>query len=76
MAKTIVGSFDTFEEARSVMSELQQRGFNQNDISIVANNATGQYRTGTTRLRRPPPRLRAVLPAVRLPVACSAARRA
>lgn len=46
MAKTIVGSFDTFEEARSVMSELQQRGFNQNDISIVANNATGQYRTG------------------------------
>jgi uncharacterized membrane protein len=45
MAKTIVGSFDTFEEARGVMTELQQRGFNQNDISIVANNATGQYRT-------------------------------
>ena len=49
MAKTIVGSFDTFEEARSVMSELQQRGFNQNDLSIVANNATGQYRTDADR---------------------------
>ena len=43
MAKTIVGSFDSFDEARQVMSELQQRGFNRNDISIIANNATGQY---------------------------------
>ena len=76
MAKTIVGSFDTFEEARSVMSELQQRGFNQNDISIVANNATGQYRTEGTRPRRRLPRLPAVPPAGRQPVACSAARRA
>jgi len=48
MAKTIVGSFDTFDEAQKVMAELHQRGFNQNDISIVANNASGQYVTDTT----------------------------
>ena len=52
MAKTIVGSFDTFEEARGVMTELQQRGFNQNDISIVANNATGKYRMDETTTAR------------------------
>jgi len=45
VAKTIVGSFDTFEEARQVMRELQQGGFPQSDISIIANNATGQYGT-------------------------------
>ena len=45
MAKTIVGSFDTFEEAQRVMRELQQGGFPQSDISIIANNAAGQYGT-------------------------------
>jgi uncharacterized membrane protein len=48
MAKTIVGSFDTLEEARQVMTELQNKGFSQNDISIIANNATGQYATEGT----------------------------
>jgi hypothetical protein len=43
VAKTIVGSFDTFEEAQQVMRKLQQGGFTQSDISIIANNATGQY---------------------------------
>jgi uncharacterized membrane protein len=45
MAKTIVGSFDSFEEARRVVDELRQQGFSQEDISIVANNAAGQYST-------------------------------
>jgi hypothetical protein len=45
VAKTIVGSFDNFEEAQQVMRELQQGGFPQSDISIIANNVTGQYGT-------------------------------
>jgi hypothetical protein len=43
MAKTVVGSFDSFEEARSVASDLQSSGFGRDDISIVASNATGAY---------------------------------
>jgi Heat induced stress protein YflT domain len=48
VAKTIVGSFDSFDEARRVMRELQQGGFNASDISIIANNATGEYRADET----------------------------
>ena len=43
MAKTIVGSFDSFEEAQEVLRELQQKGFSRDDISVIANNATGKY---------------------------------
>ena len=43
MAKTIVGSFDSFEEAQDVVRELQQHGFSRDDISVIANNATGRY---------------------------------
>lgn len=43
MAKTIVGSFDSFEEAQEVLRDLQQRGFARDDISVIANNASGQY---------------------------------
>lgn len=43
MAKTIVGTFDTFDEAQSVMRELQKGGFNSSDISVIANNARGEY---------------------------------
>ncbi|MBC8118291.1 MAG: hypothetical protein H7X75_01775 [Burkholderiaceae bacterium] len=43
MAKTIVGSFDSFNEAQEVLRELQQLGFSRDDISVIANNATGQY---------------------------------
>ena len=43
MAKTIVGSFDSFEEAQDVVRDLQQRGFSRDDISVIANNATGKY---------------------------------
>ncbi len=45
MAKTIVGSFDSFEEAQEVLRDLQQRGFSRDDISVIANNATGQVWT-------------------------------
>jgi hypothetical protein len=43
VAKTIVGSFDSFEEAQDVLRDLQQRGYSRDDISIIANNARGQY---------------------------------
>ncbi len=43
MAKTIVGSFDSFEEAQDVLRDLQQRGFSRDDISVIANNVTGRY---------------------------------
>ncbi len=41
MAKTVVGLFDTVEEANSVVTDLANRGFKRNDISLVANNASG-----------------------------------
>jgi hypothetical protein len=41
VAKTIVGSFDSFEEAQEVFRDLQQSGFSRDDISIIGNNASG-----------------------------------
>jgi len=43
MAKTVVGLFDTTAEAQSVVQELINSGFERNDISLVANNARGEY---------------------------------
>ena len=44
MIKTIVGSFDSFNEAHQVANDLRASGFLDSDISIVANNAAGDYR--------------------------------
>jgi uncharacterized membrane protein len=43
MVKTIVGSFDSFNEAHQVANDLRAAGFLDSDISIVANNAAGDY---------------------------------
>jgi len=43
MAKTVVGLFDTAAEAQSVVQELINSGFERNDISLVANDAKGEY---------------------------------
>jgi len=43
MAKTVVGLFDTAAEAQSVVQELINNGFQRSDISLVANNAKGEY---------------------------------
>ncbi len=48
MAKTIVGSFDSFEEAQDVLRDFQQRGYSRDDISVIANNATGKYGNAAT----------------------------
>ena len=43
MAKTVVGLFDTTAEAQSALQELINIGFQRSDISLVANDAKGEY---------------------------------
>jgi uncharacterized protein (TIGR02271 family) len=47
MAKTLVGLFDDFTEAQSVVQELVNNGFAREDISLAANDATGAYAKST-----------------------------
>jgi uncharacterized protein (TIGR02271 family) len=44
MAKTIVGLFDDFSTAQRIVQELVDAGVGRNDISIVANDAKGEYK--------------------------------
>ncbi|NTU84834.1 MAG: hypothetical protein HGA45_36630, partial [Chloroflexales bacterium] len=45
MTKTVVGLFDNFAEAQSVVQDLIDSGFRREDISVVANeSATGRDR--------------------------------
>ncbi len=49
MAKTVVGLFDDFAEAQSVVQDLVDAGFSRSDISIAANQtASGYTSDGTT----------------------------
>ncbi len=43
--KTVVGLFDTFAEAQNVVQDLVDSGFSRENISIVANDANGEYAT-------------------------------
>ncbi len=45
--QTVVGLFDNFSEAQAVARDLEQEGFARGDISIVANDATGEYASKT-----------------------------
>ena len=48
MAKTVVGTFNTYAEAQQVVRELENNGVPRNDISLVANDATSEHAsTGT-----------------------------
>jgi len=47
MAKTVVGLFDTFNEAQSVVQQLVDAGFERNEISLLANNARGEFSSAT-----------------------------
>ena len=56
--KTIVGSFDSFDEAKKVARDLMDDGFRDGDVSVVASNLRGDYAgsaagTGTMRAHRP-----------------------
>ncbi len=49
MSKSVVGLFDNFSDAQSVVSELESAGFDRDSISIVANqNAAGYSGSGET----------------------------
>lgn len=43
MAKTVVGLFDTFAEAQNVVQALSDRGFPNEDISLIANDSRGEF---------------------------------
>lgn len=43
MAKTIVGLYDDFTTAQKVSEDLVNKGFDRNDVSVVANNVTREY---------------------------------
>ncbi len=43
MAKTVVGLFDTIDEAQQVVQDLADNGFERSDISLVASDAKGKY---------------------------------
>ena len=43
MAKTVVGLFDDFSEAQSVVQDLVNAGFSRDDISIAANQTSSGY---------------------------------
>jgi hypothetical protein len=43
LSKTVVGLFDDFSQAQNAVQELEQLGIPRNDISLIANNAGGQY---------------------------------
>ncbi len=44
MVKTIVGSFDSFNEAQRVARDLIDDGFLDSDVNVVASNIRGDYR--------------------------------
>ncbi|HVO90442.1 MAG TPA: hypothetical protein VMV45_18035 [Casimicrobiaceae bacterium] len=56
MVKTVVGSFDSFDEAQRVARDLIDEGFMESDINVIASNARGDFqddarladRSGTT----------------------------
>ncbi len=43
MAETLVAMYDDFNTARDVVEDLVEIGFDRNNISIVANDTTGEY---------------------------------
>jgi uncharacterized membrane protein len=45
MVKTIVGSFDSFNEAQRVARDLIDDGFLDSDVNVVASNIRGEYKT-------------------------------
>jgi len=47
MAKTIVGLFDDFIDAQWAVQELANKGFARDNISLAANDATGEYAKST-----------------------------
>lgn len=47
MSKVVVGLYDQFEDARRAVEELVQNGFQRDNISLIANNARGEFKDYT-----------------------------
>lgn len=47
MARTIIALYDHFETAQNAVQELVNSGFSRDDISMVANDASGEYQRYT-----------------------------
>ncbi len=45
MARIVAGLYDTFDEAQRAVKALVDAGFDRDNISLVANNATGELNT-------------------------------
>jgi len=41
--KTVIGLFDRYSDAQAVSNDLASSGVDRNNISVMANNATGEY---------------------------------
>jgi len=48
MAKTVVGSFDSYSQAQTVVEELVSIGIVRDEISIVGNEAWQEHATNGT----------------------------
>jgi uncharacterized membrane protein len=53
MQKTVIGSFDSYDEAQRVVEDLKREGFMASDISVVASNVRGTYGTDATEATTP-----------------------
>jgi hypothetical protein len=45
MARTVIGLFETFAAAQSAVQDLVDSGFDRNQVSLVANDSRGEYRS-------------------------------
>lgn len=47
MTKTVTAMYDSFTHAQRAVQDLVDAGFNRDDISLVANDAAGEYKSYT-----------------------------
>jgi len=45
MTKTVIGTYGDMQTASSVVSDLVNAGFHRNSISVIANDANGEYKS-------------------------------
>jgi len=48
MSKTVIGLFDTYEQAQRVVDDLTAAGFSRDDISVISNNSDARLGDQTT----------------------------
>lgn len=48
MTRTVTAMYDSFSAAQRAVQDLVDAGFNRDDISLIANDAAGEYQSYTT----------------------------